>query len=300
MIKKRIWAELALLAVAIMWGGGFVGVKGSLDDVGPITMVAIRFLGASIILSLLFIKRLRHIRRHEMKGGLIIGCFLFIGFALQTIGLQYTLPGKQAFITGVYVIMVPFLYWLVKKKSPDSYSILAAILTLIGIGMITLQESFRLNSGDWLTLLCDVGFAAHIIAIDKYAADSDTVVLAIVQMYTAAFLALVCSLLFESWPETISPSGLLSLGYVVLFSTMLAFLLQNMAQKYVPPTSAAIILSLESVFGAFFSVIFMQEIFTSSKILGCAVILIAIILSQTKMSPPAVEETEVNRINQPF
>lgn len=294
MIKKSIWAELALFLVAIMWGGGFVAVKDSLDHVGPITMVAIRFLGASLILALIFRKKLKSIRKKDVQGGVIIGSFLFAAFVLQTVGLQYTLPGKQAFLTGIYVIMVPFLYWMVKKKSPGLHSVLAAFLTLVGIGMITLQESFRLNTGDWLTLLCDVGFAAQIVAIDKYAADSDTVILAIIQMFTAAIMALIASLLFESWPATISSRGLFSLGYVVIFSTMLAFLLQNVAQKYVLPAPAAVILSLESVFGAIFSIIFLDEVFTSSKIIGCVIILIAIILAQTKISQDEVHSEQVS------
>lgn len=283
-MKKSTLSELALFLVAIFWGGGFVAVKDALDAISPFYMIAIRFFGAAAILALIFQRRLRCTRKHEIKGGVIIGILLFISFAFQTVGLQYTLPGKQAFLTGIYVIMVPFLYWLIKKQRPDNYSIAAAFLTLLGIGLITLHEGFRLNSGDWLTLLCDVFFALQIIAVDRYAKNCDTIILAIIQMFTSAALAFIFALIFEPFPGMIKINGLFSLGYLVIFSTMLAFLVQNVAQKYTAPTPAAIIMSLESVFGAIFSIIFLGEEFTLSKIIGCVIIFFAIILSETKLS----------------
>ena len=283
MNNKRVRAELTLLLVAVLWGGGFVAVKDALDAVTPFYMIGIRFTIAAFILVMIFRHRVWRFPAAGIKAGLIIGFFLFAAFALQTIGLQYTLPGKQAFLTGIYVIMVPFLYWLVRHKPPGIYAVIAAFLTLIGIALITLEERFVLNSGDWLTLLCDIGFAAHIIAIDKYAKHYDAVVLAIVQMLFAGVMGFVCGGLFEpSFAGKITADAWFPLLYMTLFSTMAAFLLQNIAQCHVKPTQSAIILCLESVFGTILSVIIMQEPFGASKIIGCAVIFLAVVLAQIK------------------
>ena len=277
---------MSLLLTAIIWGAGFIGVKDALRTIEPLHLTAIRFSFAGIILSIIFFKRLKKVKKEDIYASLIVGFLLFAGFVFQTIGMKYTTPGKNAFLTGLNVVMVPFFYWALKKKFPGWQTIVAAFLSLLGIGLLTMQNgSIATNFGDLMTIVCAVFFAVHITAIGHFSKGMDTVVLAILQMLVAAVLSVICAALFEpSMPlSNINSGNIYSIGYLVIFSTMLAFLIQNVAQKYTLSTHAAIILCMESVFGSIFSVLYFKEIFSPSMIVGCTIILVAIILSEVKI-----------------
>jgi drug/metabolite transporter (DMT)-like permease len=283
-LKKEIVADISLMFAAAMWGGGFVAVKDALDNVKPFYMIAIRFIFAGLILGIIFIKRMKNINKKDLVSGLIIGVFLFLGFAAQTIGLQYTTAGKQAFLTGVYVVIVPFFVWVMYKKAPDKYSTVGAVLTLAGIAFLTLQGNFNINKGDLLTLLCAVFFSFHILSVGYFGNKCDVVSLSVIQFLVAAILSFLCAIFFEPVPHVFTSGAYFPLFYLIVFSTLIAFFIQNVAQKYTLPSHAAIILSLESFFGSIFSVIFLGDIFTLKMIIGCILIFIAIITSETKLS----------------
>lgn len=284
--KRTLLAEIALLFTTLIWGGGFVAVKDALNSITPLYMMAVRFLIASILMALFFFKTIRKTTRKDIFHGSIVGIFLFSGFATQTIGLQYTTVGKQAFLTATYVVIIPFFVWFVEKKRPDIYSIFSTILALSGIGFLNITEGFKLtmNFGDWLTLICAVFFAAHIVAISLYARKTNPIILSVTQMLFTGILSLISALIFEPKFNGISKNGFISIFYLVVFSTMIAFLIQNVAQKYAHPSHVGVILCLESVFGAILSVIILHEVFTSHMILGCMIIFISIIISETKLS----------------
>ncbi|MCX7885368.1 MAG: DMT family transporter [Caloramator sp.] len=282
---KGVYADISLFIVAFIWGGGFVAVKNALDNIKPFYMLSIRFILSFIILSIIFNKRIKNITKKDIKSGFIIGIFLFLGFATQTIGLQYTTVGKQSFLTGTYVVIVPFLYWIVSKKGPGLQSTIAAFLTLSGIGLLTLNgKGFYLNKGDALTLICALFFAAQILAIGHYAQNMDPILLSIIQMGFAGFASLIFAVIFEPFPYGINRSSAFAIFYLVIFSTLLAFLVQNVAQKYTLSTHAAIILSLESVFGSILSVIILKEKFTFTMVLGCLFIFLAILLTEANFN----------------
>ena len=142
--KKSILADMSLLLVAIIWGSGFIVNKNALDYMDPIYILVLRFTLSSILMGIIFWKRLVKIKLQDLKAGVVIGIFLFLAFLAQTIGLQYTTVSKQAFITASNVVMVPFIYWFVSKKNPDIYEIIAAILCFIGIGILSLEEAYPL------------------------------------------------------------------------------------------------------------------------------------------------------------
>jgi drug/metabolite transporter (DMT)-like permease len=284
--KKSLLGDLSLFIVAIIWGGGFVAVKDALNSVTPFYIMALRLTCAAILLGLIFFKTIKKIDKQDIIGGSIVGIFLFTGFAAQTIGLQYTTAGKQAFLTTVYVVIVPFFSWKIDKKKPDFYSIFSTFLALIGIGFLNIGDGLTLNMniGDWLTLICAFLFAAHIIAVSHYAKKVDPIILSVVQMLFAGLVSLVCALIFEPKFAGISSGAFFSVFYLIVFSTMLAFLVQNVAQKYTHPNHVGIILCLESVFGAILSVLILKEIFTVYMIIGCVIIFVALIISETKLS----------------
>lgn len=284
--RRSLVADIALFIVALVWGGGFVAVKDALDSITPFYIMALRLTGAAVLLALIFFKTMKKISKKDIIYGSIVGVVLFTAFAAQTIGLQYTTAGKQAFLTTVYVVIVPFLSWKAEKKRPDLYSLFSAVLALIGIGFLNVGDSFSLNMnlGDWLTLVCAFLYAAHIILVAHYAKKVNPIILSVIQMLFAGLVALVCALIFEPKFPGIDRSAFFSVFYLIAFATAFAFVIQNVAQKYTHPNHVGIILCLESVFGAILSVLILKEIFTINMIIGCVIIFIALIISETKLS----------------
>lgn len=277
-------SKLALFGASIIWGSSFLVVKSSMDSMQPHTLLAIRFTVASIILCALFHKRLKQITKDYLISGGIIGIFLFIAYSIQTIGITDTTPGKNAFLTAIYCVIVPYLYWIVDKNKPDKYNVLAAILCLTGIGLVSINSDFRIQFGDAFSLISGFFYAAHMVSISKLSKNRDPVLLTIVQFAYTAIISWVVTLLFEDIPTSLSTNAVIELMYLAVFATAIALLLQNIGQKHTKPAPAAIILSLEAVFGVMFSVIFYKEEISLKLFIGFLLIFIAILTSETKWS----------------
>ncbi len=279
-------AACGLLLTALIWGFAFVVVKNSLDLIPPIYMLAFRFTIASAALALILFRRLRRITRRDLQSGAILGVFLFVAYALQTIGCQYTTAGKNAFLTTIYVILVPFLHWLINHRRPDRYVIGGALLAMVGIGLLSLQGEGGIALGDLLTLLCGIFFAVHIVYIDRYTLAQDPAILTVLQLATAAVLSFLLAPLIDGpFPaQALHPEAVTGMLYLGLLSTMLGFLLQNVGQKYTTPSTASLLLSFESVFGVLFSTLFLHEAMTARMLLGCLLMFIAVLLVETRFS----------------
>lgn len=285
--RNIVWlANLGMILTAFIWGFAFVVVKDSVDSVPPVYMLAFRFTIAFVGLSLVFCKKLVKITKSDLFCGGFLGFWLFISYFFQTVGIQYTTAGKNAFLTTIYVVIVPFLHWIINKKKPDRYCIMAAFLAVDGIGLLSLQGDMTINIGDILTIVCGFGYASHMIYIDKYTESHDPVILTILQIGTAAVISWVFAPFFDGgFPMAVFSRRLLSgMLYLGLGSTMIAFLLQNVCQKYTTPTSASLFLSLESVFGVLCSLVFLEEYLTMRMTAGCVLIFVAIIMAETKFS----------------
>ncbi|WP_449537736.1 DMT family transporter [Ferdinandcohnia sp. Marseille-Q9671] len=280
---RKYIGEIGLTIVAIIWGSGFVASAVSLEYYTPYQILAIRFLIGVILLSLLFFKKLKTIKKSTLLKGSLIGFFLYVAFALQTVGLQYTTPSKNAFLTAVNVVIVPFIAFFIYKRKMDKFEILGAILAITGIGVLSLKLSVGVNLGDFLTLLCAVGFAFHIFYTAQFVKDEDPVHLTIIQMAVATILGFIVVLFKGETSVSVEFEGVSNVLYLGVFSTTIAFLLQTVAQKYTTETNAAIILSTEAFWGMVFSVIILHEILTVKMIIGAALILCAIIISETKL-----------------
>ena len=152
--------------------------------------------------------------------------------------------------------------------------------------MLSLENDFSVNIGDVLTLLCGVGYAVHIIYVDRYTEYQDPVTLTAIQLSVSAVLSWICAPIFDgSFPtEAMTPDLIIGMLYLGVFSSMIAYVLQNVCQKYTSPTAASLMLSTEAVFGMLFSIIFLQERLDPIKWAGCGVIILAIVLEQTKFS----------------
>lgn len=286
---KKYLGILGLLTVTIIWGGGFVASDMALETLTPFQIMAIRFLIAAVIMTALGRKQIKSITKEEIKCGFWLGAALFGGFALQIIGLQYTTPSKNAFLTATNVVLVPFIALVIYHKKIGVRSLIGAVMALVGAGILSLNRNFTLGVGDALTLLCAVCFALQIFLTGEYVGRIRPTVLNFLQMTTACVLSFVGLVLAGDFGFHASVKSILAVLYLGVVSTTITYLLQTVSQKYVDETKSAIILSLEAVFGTIFSVIILHESVTVRMILGSGMILLAVIVSQL---PSAKEKKE--------
>ncbi|MFV0239203.1 MAG: DMT family transporter [Lacrimispora sphenoides] len=277
-MKKRL-AIGGLILVTIIWGGGFVASDMALESMRPFQIMAVRFLLGTILMGLISIRSLKGITKSEVKAGGLMGLALFAGFAFQIVGLQYTTPSKNAFLTALNVVIVPFISFLILRKKIGARGIAGAVMSIAGVALLSLDRNFSLGLGDGLTLICAVGFAFQIFLTSEYVKKYRATVLNFIQMITAFFLSFICLMAFGETQFHVTGKGLLSVLYLGVISTTVCYLLQTASQKYVDETKAAIILSLESVFGTVFSILILGEIVTPRMLAGSLIILGAVVIS---------------------
>ena len=280
---KNIWSRLALLSAALIWGSSFVIMKNSTEVFPTFILLGLRFTIGCGALALIFMKKLRGLKKSTLLHGAVIGFLLFTAYAVQTMGLVYTTPGKNAFLTAVYCVLTPFVYWVISRRMPDKYNWIAALLCLGGIGLVSLDAALTMGLGDALTLVGGLFYALHLVAVDRFSQEDDPVVLTILQFAMAALCAWVCAGFTEAFPTQANFTNWAGVLYLALFATGGALLLQNIGQKYTPAAPAAILLSLESVFGVIFSILFYHEQVTLQLAAGFALIFLAVVISETKL-----------------
>ena len=279
---QKYKGELMMLVTAIMWGSGFVGMAIGLKYWTVFQLMAGRFIVASIILSIIFYKKLKLLTPSVWWKGAILGIFLFTGFTLQTWGLEYTTPSKNAFLTATTVIIVPVIALIIYKRRIDRFEFIAAGISLAGIALLSLQETLTLNFGDTLSLLCAVAFAFDIFYTNMFVKTEDALALTIVQFYTATLLSVFAVILLGEVPTDYPTEGIYVILYLAVFCTVVAYVCQNVGMQYANPTKSAIILSTEALFGTLFSVLIMHEVLTGRMITGGLLIFIAIIFAEVK------------------
>ncbi|RDY26780.1 DMT family transporter [Romboutsia weinsteinii] len=285
-MTKKHSGEIGLIAVAIIWGSGFVGTQLSLDGgFRPIQILTLRFLLSTIILNIIFFKQIKeNLCKGILISGSILGAVLCLSFAAQTVGLVYTTPSKNAFITAANVVIVPFIGFILYKRKLDKIGIISSIVALIGIGVLSLDEGVSVNIGDFLTLICAIGFAFHIFLTREFTLKYNSIALTSIQFMSAFLLSLILQIISGEGKIVATSAGYLGVIYLAIFGTTIGFLLQTICQKKVDGTKTAIILSTEAVFGTIFSIIILGEVITIKMIIGCILILGAIISAETKLS----------------
>lgn len=286
MTKTRpVWFYKLLIVVAtVLWGLSFVVTKGAVDAVPPAWLMGMRFTGTALILIVAFRKKLaRNLDKSHLIAGIILGIASFLGFWLQTVGITDTTPGKNAFLTATYCVMVPFVYWMVAHRKPTAYNLVAAVLCIAGVGLVAIKDgNLTMQWGDAMTLLSAVFFAVHIVLVAVFANRHEIMTITIVQIAASGVLGIIFGLAFEPLPQAsaFTMGFFLELGYLIVFASCLAMVFQNIGQAYVPPAQAALLLSLESVFGVLFSVLLYGEEVTLQLLAGFALIFGAIVISE--------------------
>ena len=300
-MKKNI-GEVGLFVIAIILGSGFIGTKLALDGgITPIQTMTLRFFIATIILGIVFYKKIKeNLSKESLKAGALLGLFSFIGFSTQTIGLVYTTVSKNAFITAVNVVIVPFIGFILYKRKLDKIGVMSSIMALVGIGVLSLEADLSINFGDFLTFLCAIAFSFHIFFTGEFSNKYSSYVLTVTQFSVAFVLSLVLQMVIGETQIKATTVGYMGAFYLGLFSTAIAFLIQTICQAKVEQTRTAIILSTEAVFGTIMSVIIFHEILTPKMIIGCIIIFISIIVAETKLSflkKKEVENAEVDSLD---
>jgi drug/metabolite transporter (DMT)-like permease len=259
-------------------------LKNVLDSVPTLYILAIRFTGATIITALIGMKELRKMDLGYLKNGVLMGVFLFVAYALQTFGLAHTTPGKNAFLTSTYAVIVPFLGWAIYKKKPDIYNVAAGFMAIAGIGLVSLSSNLNMGLGEGLTTLCGLFYAVHILATSHAVRERSVMLLNTIQFAVTAVLSWFFALITEPFPVNMPVDAYLSIAYLCVMCTAVCYFLQTLGQKYTPPATAAIILTLESVFGTAISVAFYGEKLNARLVLGFLLIFLAVLVSETKLS----------------
>jgi len=291
--KSKYTAEAILLFVTLLWGATFVIVKGALEEISPLVFITIRFVIAGIILFPFVFKK--SFDKKSILSGVLLGTLLFLGFALQTVGLKFTPATKSGFLTGTAVILIPILQVLIEKRMPGKGVIIGTFVVMLGVtflsgggnSVFTLFSDFgaNFNVGDALTLLCALFFALYIIYIDIETSKYDFWILLFVQILTVAFLGIIFSFLFslteiEQIKISFSKKALFALFYTSIFATLITTALQTKFQKKVTPTKAGIIFSFEPLFAAIFAFFLLGENLSNFGYLGAALIILGLLISE--------------------
>ncbi len=286
--RAKVLSICGLLITTLIWGGSFVVMKNSVDVLRPTFLLAVRFTMATAALVLVFHRNLKYCNKESFRCGLILGVLLELSYLFQTYGIQYTTASKNAFITTLYVILVPFLHWGISKVRPRLKNLVAAVMAVIGLALLTLEGDLGINIGDLLTLVCGFCFALHMVYIDKFTEKHDPIFLTIVQIGFVGLINWFLVPFFDGmggydFQALANTDLLLGIAYLAIFSTMFGFLMQNVCQKYLSANTASLLLSTESVFGAIMSVIFLNEILSGKMLVGCVLMFSAVVISEMQI-----------------
>lgn len=291
-MKNRILGTFLLILCTMIWGLAFVAQSVGMDHIGPFTFQAVRcFLAVIGLLPVCvltdrfkkdgksFLERWSD--KKLWKAGIFCGIPLFLACNLQQMGLIDTDAGKSAFLTAMYIVIVPVLGLFLKRK-PSKMLLVCIALAVAGLYCLSCVGVTQINTGDLLLLGCAFAFVVQIIMVDLLGLDVDALRLNMIQSLVCAVLSAVL-MLFAETPTWQSVSQCwLPLAYAGFLSMGVAYYLQIMGQKFLEPSAASILLSMESVFAVIFGALFLHETMTSWEGLGCVLMFAAVILSQVK------------------
>ena len=283
--NKFIRSDLLLLTTAAIWGFAFVAQRTGMKFVGPFTFNAIRFLlGALVLIPIVLIRKpnsdkVKSSPLISRYGCIAAGVVLFLGSSLQQMGIVYTTAGKAGFITGLYLLIVPLmgLFW---KQKIGWRGWIGVVLACLGLYLLSIKDNFTFASGDLMVLAAAFFWAAHVHIIDRLSKIKNPLKIAIKQYLICSVLSLIVAY----FREIIALDQIFKAGIPILYAGILsvgiAYTLQVVAQKKAPPSHAAIILSMESVFALIGGTIILHEHLSLRGLLGCSLMLAGMILSQ--------------------
>lgn len=285
--ERHPYATVMMWLTAAIWGFAFVAQRRGMDDIGPFAFNGIRFLlgGVALIPLLIFFRRKsatgNRFSFKLIRSTLPLGVILFAASAFQQVGMQWTTAGKAGFITGLYIILVPVIGIFIRQKIHKQLWIGAA-MAAVGLYFLSVNESFQINKGDFLVLVSACFWAVHVQLINHMLNSKDPLSISVIQFLTCGILSLTAMFFFEktSWIGIMNAS--LPLAYGGLISVGIAYTLQVVAQQYVEPSKASVILSFETVFAAIGGFLLLNESFTERNIYGIVLMFAGMLVVQTE------------------
>ena len=295
-MSNKFKGNVALLITAIAWGSGFIAQKFGNDILPPMTFNAIRQIFASIVLMpvmLVSLKKTGYLskadnsietisyrRKKSLIGGLVCGLFLLGGSIMQQVGLLTVSAGKCGFITALYIVITP-IFSVVLGNKVNAKTFLCVAVALIGFGFLSLRGGLGgAQIGDWLSLIGAMFFAAQIVAVNYFLDSHNDIIISVLQMVFCGVLGIIIALIFEDPTMAQIWECMPVILYSTFVPTALGFTLQIVGQKYTDSTSAALLMSLESVFSALFGALILSERMAGREIFGCLLIFSAVIFNQ--------------------
>lgn len=287
--KRTLIGVAILILTAMIWGFAFVAQKYSTGHIDAISISGLRYVIATFVLGLTVLitdlarkskgKTIAKFTKDTVVGGVICGVVLFVATIVQQIGIETTTSGKAGFITTLYIVMVPIIN-LISRKRTSRLHCFAVYIALVGFMFMCLKDSTEISHGDALVLYSAVFFGFHIVFIDRYCKDTDPQKLTFVQFATCAVLGIPTMAIngFPT-PEAISQS-ILSILYIGILSSGVAYTLQVVGQKRVGSSIATLIMSLESVVALVGGMILLHEKITPKELAGCIFVLVAVFIAQ--------------------
>ena len=285
---KQTKYSLILLGCSVIWGSAFVAQSAAMDyGMAPFAFTAVRMLvGAVCLMPFIFLRRKAAIPATKagkirlVRSGVLVGLTVAVASWLQQLGLQYTTAGKGAFLTALYILLVPIVGAAFFHRRTGLWTWLCLLIGGTGLYFLSVTEAFTLEKGDALVILCALVFTLQILLVDKYAPDFDALTLCSIEFLTAGLLSFLPMALFEGFGFENMGAALWCILYCGVFSCGIAYWLQIVGQRHLPPALASLIMSFESMFGALFGALLLHERMTSRELLGCGIIFVALILSQ--------------------
>jgi len=286
-LKSKLYelrADLLLLSVAIAWGVTFLMVQDAINTTPVYAFLFFRFALASVLMFFIAYRYLNEINKKTVLYGVILGTFLFSAFATQTFGLLYTKSSIVAFITGLNVICVPFLGYLIFKDHISKKVFIATIVAVIGLYLLTMSGALTIGAGEFLTLICALLFALQIIFTGKFSKEVNVYLLVLFQLITVSILSLAFSLTLDDVTFNLNYDYAFFKAVLItaVFATVYAFLIQTYMQQFTTAAKTAIIFTMEPVSAAIYAYLAVGEVLSSIQLIGAILIILATLIAELK------------------
>lgn len=273
-------AEFLMVSVAMAWGSSYLLMKVGLNGISPFNLIFLRFGIAFVCMTLLFLPRFRDLTVSILGKGILMGVLLFLLFSGLVIGVNHTTASTAGFLASTTVVIVPILESILKRRIPTMSIMLSILLAIVGLFLLIVKDNFGLGKGAVYCLLAALFYAIYIVVLDRIAKKENTLLISIIQLGVVSLLGIIFMLFFETpaLPQTLTQWGAI-LGLGIICSAY-GFVVQPIAQRYTSPEKIGLIFSLEPVFSAFLSFLFLHEVLSVKGYIGAALILSAIVLSK--------------------
>ena len=284
-IEKETLATYGLIFVALFWGLGFPALKVVSETIPTFFLIAIRFLMASSLLGIIFIKKLKEINKALIRSAFILSVVLFLTYAFATLGIKYTTSAKASFFSCLGLLIIPIIQRTLYKESIHKRVAISIIICTVGLFLISYTKGmgFNLASGDIICLGCSVMGAFHVVFTGRVANHQDPALLATVQLFFISIWSFVTAFLLEDFPQSIPYLHWWVLIYLAIFCTAVAFVFQAACQRYINPSRTGVIFAIEPVSGAIFSALLLGDHLGVNGIIGGAMIFSSLIFMETKV-----------------